>query len=153
APARADPSDRFRYNPETRKCINARGEEGLNPPARNESDNECADFRGKLVMYFRGARGNFRGANFDGAQFRYLNSFAGGDFTGARLTNIVGDMADLRNANFSGADFTDAQIRAWQEQEQVGFRLKGARFDTATILPFDPKEAEAQGMIAIDEKK
>jgi uncharacterized protein YjbI with pentapeptide repeats len=57
-------------------------------------------------MYLLGDERSFRGANFDGAQFRYLNFMTGADLTGASLRNIVGDAADLGNANLSGAQAT-----------------------------------------------
>jgi len=143
---------RFRYNTELKKCINARNDEGLNPPAKGEPDNECADYRGKIVVYVQGENGNFRGANFNGAQFRYLNLMSRADFTGAVLTNIIGDSADVGDANFSGADFTGASLKPCR-QDGSGFCLPGARFDAGTKLPFTPDEALARGMVAMDEAK
>ena len=145
-------ADRFRYDMKLKKCVNGRGEEGLNQPSKNERDSECADYKGKLVMYLRGDDGNFRGANFDGAQFRYLNSVERADLTGAKLTNILGDMLDLGNANLSGADLANARLKPCQEN-RVGACLTGARFDARTILPFSREEAVARGMVAIDEKR
>ena len=57
---------RFRYNAEPKKCLNDLGEEGLNQPSMaDERGNECADYRGHLVMYLGGDDRSFRGANFD----------------------------------------------------------------------------------------
>ena len=148
-----DRAGRFRYNAELKKCLNERGEEGLNQPSRGERDNECADYRGKLVMYLQGDDANFRGANFDGAQFRYLNFMTGADLTGASLRNIIGDAMDLNNASLSSADLSNANLKLCPRPGLVGACFAGARFDANTIFPFSREEALARGMVAIDEKR
>jgi len=151
-PARAGEAEgRFRYDAKLGKCVDERGEEGLNPPARNHENNECADYRGKLVMYLRGDGGNFRGANFDGAQFRYLNSMKRADLTGAKLTNILADMLDLAGTNLSAADLSGARLKKCEDPG--GACLAGARFDAKTILPFSREEALARGMAAAEENR
>src|SRR5262249_7958119 len=95
---------------------------------------------------------NFRGANFDRAQFRYLNSMKRADLTGAKLTNILADMLDLAGANLSAADLSGAQMKPCDEVG-VGACLKGARFDAKTILPFSREEALARGMTAAEENR
>ena len=76
----------------------------------------------------------------------------GADLTGASLRNIVGDAADLSNANLSGADLFNARLKACPEPGFAGFCLAGARFDASTRLPFSREEALARGMVAIDGK-
>jgi uncharacterized protein YjbI with pentapeptide repeats len=153
-PAEAgETADCFRYNAQLKKCVNDQREEGLNQPSRDERDNECADYRGKLVMYLHGDDSNFRGANFDGAQFRYVNFMTGADLTGASLRNIIGDMMDLNNANLSDADLSNARLKPCPPPGLSGVCLAGARFDAGTLLPFSREEALARGMVAVDEKK
>ena len=143
----------FRYDAELRKCVNARGEEGLNPlPSRGADmplNGECADYRGRQLMYLQLENGNFRGANFDGAQFRYLNFMARADLTGASLRDVVADVVDLREANLSGADLSGARLRPCPGPDR-GACVQDARIDARTILPFPRKEAFARGMVAVD---
>ncbi len=133
--------------------MNDHGEEGLNQPSREERDNECADYRGNLVMYLGGDDRNFRGANFDGARFRYLNFMTRADLTGASMRDILGDQVDLSNANLSGADLSNGRLKPCPRPGLSGACLAGARFDARTILPFSREEALARGMVAVDEKK
>ena len=143
----------FRYDADLGKCVNATGEEGLNQPPPRGADppmhGECADYRGRLLMYFQLEGANVRGANFDGAQFRYLNSLGGSDLTGANLRNVVADVVNLREANLSGADLSGARLRPCPGPDR-GACVQGARFDARTILPFSREEALARGMVAID---
>lgn len=150
-----DAADRFRYNKELGKCVNARGEAGFNHPlpgrSRVSRESECVDFSGRILVYVSAEGGNFRGANFEGARFLYLNNMIGADLTGARLRGIEGDMIELTGANLSGADLSGALLRPCPPPAiNGGACLAGARFDLRTVLPFSRDEALARGMVPVD---
>jgi hypothetical protein len=133
--------------------VNANGEEGVNRASGERGvippESECADYRGRTIMYLAADNGNFRGANFDGPWFRYPNSMAHADLTGASLRDVVADVVDLRGANLSGADLSNARLRPCPGPD-LGACLEDARLAATTILPSSRAEAFARGMVAID---
>jgi hypothetical protein len=137
----------FRFDPKRGRCVDAEGRPGWNVPSR-DGRQECADYRGRVLTYFQ-AHGDVRGANFEGAQFLYLNTLEGADLTGARLRNANLDMAELRNANLQGADLTGAHLEPCPPPHVGGACLMGARYDAATKLPFSRREAQARGMVFV----
>ena len=154
SPAADDGADRFRYDEQLGKCVNGRGEEGFNQPPSDlpkvRRDSECIDFSGRVLMYVLVEGGNFRGANFDKVQFRYLNTMMDADLTGARMRGVEGDQIELTGANLSGADLSAACLRpCGLPAIPTGACLAGARFDARTILPFSRDEALARGMVPV----
>ncbi|MGE0614823.1 MAG: pentapeptide repeat-containing protein [Bacteriovoracia bacterium] len=104
----------FRY--QAGKCLNAKGEAGLNPSFLGQ----CADLRGVVI-----SRLNLDGIDFSGSKFTntdlQLTTFRGG-----RLVDV-----DFESAKLAGADFIDAHL------ERVSFQrssLKNAKFSGATVL-------------------
>jgi uncharacterized protein YjbI with pentapeptide repeats len=95
----------FTYDPETGKCKDNQGQEGLNPVdlevfAREEGSRiishkvaECVDFRNfdfyEVIAYDYTTlqSWNLRGADFTGAKFFFANIFDA-DFSGAKLTGL-----------------------------------------------------------------
>lgn len=113
----------------------------------NPAESECTDYRGRTIMYLAAENRNFRGANFDGAQFRYLNSMARADLTqperrrrlsrsepvqsrsGARRasTNPPAGRRGTANVPTTGA-WSLPNLRA------EGGHFRGANFDGAKLL-------------------
>ena len=144
-PPPGESAARFRYDAASGDCVDAQGHRGLNPPAPAPASNECADYRGRVVLYLNAEGGDFRGADFDRARFRYLNLLAGANPTGARLTNVDAATVDLAGANLRAADLTGA-VFAPCVPSGAGACLDGAIYDERTRLPFPEAEAIARGM-------
>ena len=98
-------SELFRYQTRTGKCINCRGEEGLNEydEAYIEStkDAECFNLRGRELILLHSKINtswslaydtldgyNFRGAEMDTATL-FFNKILNADFRGANLSKLV----------------------------------------------------------------
>lgn len=99
----------YRYDAETRKCVDINGREGLNPKFLGD----CGDLRGQKLTYLLGRPDaiplQFRGADLTGADLRGLNLSAT-DFTDARMDRVLFDLSNLIHVTFlrtrlSGASF------------------------------------------------
>jgi hypothetical protein len=143
---------RFRYDPQSGRCLDAAGREGYNAGSREiiaTAQAECSDLsaQGLNLTYLRVTGANLRGANLAGVLF-YLGSITDSDLTGANLSGTSGQMdyrrSRLRNASLSGADLSWGDLR---DTDLQGADLRGARFNPHTQLPFDHDEARRRGMV------
>lgn len=91
-------------------------------------EGEAADFSNA-----NGSLADFRGAHLSLAVFR-----------GATLIKAKFNNADLYQADFRGSNLKGTDLRGLRAEEAL---YSGARFDSATYLPFSKAQAETLGMI------
>jgi uncharacterized protein YjbI with pentapeptide repeats len=113
------------YRYENGKCVNAQGEEGLNPGKIGP----CGDLRGVVISRLNLEGEDLSGARFDSAdlQTTSLKStiLEGTNFSGANLSGV-----DLSNATIHGTDFTGAVLL---NAQFAGASLEAADFSRADM--------------------
>jgi uncharacterized protein YjbI with pentapeptide repeats len=157
----------YRYQTQSRKCVNAQGGEGLNP-----SDiGQCSDLRGVMISRLHLEGQDLSGSRFDGADlqnttFRNANltsvqftgaNLSGVDFSGAVVDHVVFREATLVNAQFAGVIFQDtdfsmtdlsgAQLSylVFRGVKFGGAKLAGAALDYADLTSADLSGVDLRG--------
>jgi hypothetical protein len=121
-PAAAQQDLGFRY--QDGKCVNADGEEGLNPGYVDE----CGGLRGHDLRQAPLDRVNLAGADLQAARL-----------TRARMRRVILRDADLRGAELDGADLRQADLRSanLDRARLGGSDLTGAQLQDADLIRTD----------------
>jgi len=143
-------------------CRNAAGEAGFNTVSildlLQSRKGECADLAGANLSGADLNGSNLRGANLTGAYLRGT-IFFNADLSGVRARSAALSRANLRSAaltgaNLSGSDLrgavlydTDLSAASLESANLNAADLRRARYDDATVLPFDDQTAAKRGMI------